>query len=499
MKPRRLTIFGRIIVLVFILVSALGLLFSAITYVSATRFYEASTQQRNKDVAGHIAKFTSPFKGGRFNRRIADSIFHDAMVLSPSSEIYFLDNSGAVVGYHSDDSEAIRQAILPLQKIETYLADSGHSYLRGPDPRDPARPKIFSAAEVRSDGKKLGYIYVILDSRGSREAAAMLIRSHVGQLVVTAAIAILLLSLVLSIYYIARLQRRFRRMVAVLERFQAGDLGARFRIHTADDLAPITDSFNKMADALVHNIARLTKSEAERKTFIAGIAHDLRTPVSIARGYAETLLTKTGQAASGNEYAVLVVKKMAQVEALVAQLHELSVVEAVTTEPQREPFMFSEVLLETVHSFRGRAAERGIRMDCTKCEDHAFINADIRLMERVIQNLVINAIQHSPEGSRVEISLQREESELLFIIQNTGEPLPHDLVQWLNTGEESLAHPRPAKPSIGLMIVKRIVHLHGYRLEVRSAGDAVVFVVRMGVVEVGNSISERQADDVWLV
>lgn len=486
MSRGKRTIFSRIIALVFILVTVLGALFMGITHLTATAYNEASTQLLNKDVAEHIAKFSSPFEGGRFDRKAADSVFHDAMVLNPSSEVYFLDNDGAVIGYEADDTAAIRQQRIPLKKIHAYLAAGKADYIKGPDPRDPDNPKIFSAAEVRSGGRKLGYIYVILGSKGSRDTAQMLLASHAGKLTLAGVIAVILLSLLISVYYISRIQRRFNHMLTVLDRFQHGDLDARFRITAGDDLAPVTAAFNKMADELVVQINRVTKSEAERKTFIAGISHDLRTPVSIARGYAETLLIKgaNAQPSEGEEYAGLVLKKIQQVESLVSQLHELSLAELVS-EPKREPFVFSELLMEGVHTFRTQAAERGITIDCTHCEDTSWINADIRLMERVIQNLLLNTVAHSTPNTAVDIALEQADNALLFRIANTGEPLPPDLVRWLASDEDDDPNPRPAKPSIGLMIVKRILHLHGYPFRVRVVGEAISFEVRMEVWEVG--------------
>jgi hypothetical protein len=90
MKNNTTGIFKRISVLVFLIITVLSLLFIIITYFASTYFYKASTQLLNKDVAQHIAKFTSPFENNGINKKKADSVFHDAMVLNPSSEVYFL-------------------------------------------------------------------------------------------------------------------------------------------------------------------------------------------------------------------------------------------------------------------------------------------------------------------------------------------------------------------------------------------------------------------------
>ena len=89
-------------------------------------------------------------------------------------------------------------------------------------------------------------------------------------------------------------------------------------------------------------------------------------------------------------------------------------------------------------------------------------------MERVIQNLVVNAIAYTRPGGQITVSLEREGAELVFRIENEGEPLPAELLVWIN-GLEGV---RPARPAIGLAIVKKVLALHGWRLraEVRAKG-----------------------------
>ncbi|MBS1566230.1 MAG: hypothetical protein JST39_17735, partial [Bacteroidetes bacterium] len=92
----------------------LGCLFVSITYFATLHYYQATTQRLNKDVATHIATFTSPFGHSGLDRKMADSIFYDAMVLSPSVEVYFLDTTGKVMYFHAPDS-AIKCRQIPLE------------------------------------------------------------------------------------------------------------------------------------------------------------------------------------------------------------------------------------------------------------------------------------------------------------------------------------------------------------------------------------------------
>ncbi len=485
MKPNGSSIFSRIIVLIAGLITVLAAVFIAITYFVATSYYDSSTQLLNKDVAAHIAEFTAPFGANGLNKRKADSVFHDAMVLSPNSEVYFLDTAGSVIDFYEKSKQpSIRQWKVPLDAIDRHIAAGGKDYIKGPDPRDPAHAKIFSAAEVVRDGRRLGYIYVILASSEARVVASMLLSNHVIVLSIAAFSCVIILSLLLSFLYVRRIQRRFMRVVDVLERFQGGDFEARFKLHRQDGLAPIKSAFNTMADLLVYHINRLTKSEAERKAFIAGITHDLRNPLSIAGGYAETLLMKARQGTltqqQQDDYAKLMLQKMRQVESMVEQLHDLSTLESVTYTPKREPFMFSELLQEVLHAFQPAADEKSLSVDCEDCKDDAYINADVGMMERVLQNLVNNAIDYSPEKATVALSLRREGQELILRIENNG-TLPQELIQWLSEEDSSTYSPMPQAPSLGLSIVKRILHIHQYPFAARNAGTTIVFEISMSI------------------
>jgi signal transduction histidine kinase len=454
MKAQPFVIFRRIYVLVFVSLAALGLLFVWITYLATTNFYEASTQLLNKDVAAHIARFTSPYGAQGFDRKKADSVFQEAMVLSPSAEVYFLDTTGTVIYYHGASAEIQRWQI-PLEHIQRYIQAGGTEHINGPDPRDPSQSKIFSAAAVDGPSGKLGYIYVILGSRQYRSVTQMLYNSHATPLVITSFTVVLLISLCITLLYIQRIRLRFNDVMAVLYRFRRGDFTARFTLRAADDLGPLTESFNNLADLLLENINQLTASEKVRKDFMVNISHDLRTPLAIARGYSETLLLKKGQLDTEQEkaYAELVVNKIRQVENMVNQLFELSKMESASFEAMREPFIFSEVLQEVIRSVGAT------RLVCDNCTDGAWVEADISMMERVLQNLLVNALAYTPEDGSIRVSLQRNPQGLMCHIQNEGPALRPDLLEWINQSDPST---RPS--AIGLTIVRKILILHHFPL-----------------------------------
>lgn len=469
MKEKQFSIFRPMTIVVFSLITLLGILFTIITYLTTTHYHQASTQLLNKDVAAHIAKFTSPFENGVIDYHKADSVFYNAMVISPSAEIYFLDTTGKVIAFHALRKE-IKLWNIPLTNIRKYISEQGKVYIKAPDPKAPDNPKIFSAAEVVEAHKKLGYIYVILGSNRSENIMSLLLNIHISSLAIKAFIIIIILSLLISFFYFMRIRKSFRGLINVLQRFENGDYTARFPIKNKDDFEPVTVAFNKMADLLSYNINSLTKSEMERKDFIANISHDLRTPLSIARGYAETLVIKK-DAKEINEllrqdYIQLIVQKIHQVETMVTQLFELSKMEAVEFKPKKEPFVLSEIVQEIINTFGLRASEKNINLRCAQCQHHLWVKADIGMMERVVQNLIENALKSTPANGSIEISIEPDKNNLVFSIANTADPLPADLLQWINNFklDDHLLTTRPANLGLGLLIVQKILFLHGSSL-----------------------------------
>ncbi len=463
MKTRKFTIFRNISILVFALISLLCLFFVVVTYLATKNFHEASMQLLNKDVAAHIAKFTSPYTNDGINTRKADSVFKDAMVISPSAEVYFLDTAGYVIAYHPNDKK-VQVKLLPLANIRELIEAKGEKYIKGPDPRDPENPKIFSAAEVTSNEKKLGYIFVILGS--NKNISNMLYSSFFGSLLIKVFCVILIISIIFSLIYLRQIRKSFNGMIAVLERFQNGDLQARFDVNENEELTPVTDAFNKMADLLAYNIDRLTKSEKERKDFITNISHDLRTPLSIARGYTETLLMKNEtHLAAGQQEAFLqmVQRKLKQVEHMVQQLFDLSKMESAEFIPKKEPFIFSEIVHEIIYASSAGASEKNIQLDSSQCESTCWIQADVGMMERVVQNLLINAINYTEGGGIIKVSLSEEAPSLVFKIDNSGVALSGELITWINSSvKENESLSRPPSSGIGLMIVKKVLVLHNF-------------------------------------
>jgi len=464
MKTRSTGIFSRIGIFVFLVITALGVLFVLVTYNATSDYYQASTQLLNKDIAEHIAKLSEPYSKNGIDHKKADSVFNSTMIISPNTEVYFLDTMGNVKYYYAPDS-LIKERKVPVDKIETYLSDHKH-LIKNTDPRDPGTLKIFSAAPVTFGGQKIGYIYVILASMEYRSVAEFVFKSQVGGWATKVFFIIILATVVFSLLYTSRLQKRFNHVIHVLDQFKEGNLNVRFNIKERDEFFPIADAFNKMVTMLDNNFTRLKLLEGGRKNFLANISHDLRTPLAVARGYTETLMMETTASRKEQEgHLDMIQGKIMQVEKLVLQLFELSKMESVNFTPQKEPFIFSEILQEIIRGAELQAKAKNILISCENCEDSTLIDADINMMERVVQNLLENALKYTKENGYIKITLSHNANHLVLRLENSGNLLSSTLLNWVNSDAAEDMLKRPKEAGLGLALVKRILQLHQFGFE----------------------------------
>jgi len=476
MRKNRSSVFSRIGIFMFLVITSLGILFIIVTYNATSDYYQGSIQLLNKDVASNIARLAAPFSKNGIDHKKADSVFNSTMIISPNTEVYFLDTAGNVKYYYAPDS-LIKIRKVSVEGIEKYLNDRVHM-VKNTDPRDPGTPKIFSASPVSFENQKIGYIYVILASKEYRNVADIVFKSEIGGWATKVFFIVVIATVFFSFFYTSRLQRRYNHVIYILDQFKEGDLNVRFNIGHKDEFFPIADAFNKMVAMLDSNFSRLKLLETERKTFLANISHDLRTPLAVARGYTETLLIEQKITRVEQEnYLEIVLNKIQQVEKLVLQLFELSKMDSVNFEPQKEPFVFSEILQELIRGVEVQAKKKKIELTCENGEDKTLINADIGMMERVLQNLLENAIKYTFDKGYIKIKLSKEDDRLIFQVKNLGNPLPEAILDWVNnpTGEDAINRPKEA--GLGLALVKRILRLHHFGFEAGSRNDFINFFV----------------------
>jgi signal transduction histidine kinase len=231
------------------------------------------------------------------------------------------------------------------------------------------------------------------------------------------------------------------------------------------EVAQVRAAFEVMRDGLKESIAQQAALEEERRLFIGAIAHDLRTPLFILRAHLRGL--QKGIAATPEkvrEYVDECVGRADALERLVADLFAFTRLEYLEQEPERAPLGLGALLRGSVEGMQPLAAARGITLALDAPTEPDALLGDSRLLARAVDNLLENALHHTPEGGRVQVRCGREADTLVFAVADTGpgiaaHDLPH-LFTPLYRGEAS-RNRQTGGAGLGLAIARRILRAHG--------------------------------------
>lgn len=457
-----------------LLLILLGIAYVSITTYSARKYYQETTQRLNANVAHHMLLEVNPFENGQVNEEAVGKIMHSMMAVNPSLEVYLLDSSGNILKYVVLDKD-VRLKSLDMAPVKQFLVDSGKTYVLGDDPRKPGEQTIFSASEVRDSTNELqGYVYMVLASEEYAHIASALSTSYFMKLGTQTFAITLIAAFGLGILLIALLTQNLRTIIQTVKRFEEGDYQARIPVQKSGELADLSETFNHMADTILKNIEELKEVDKLRRELIANVSHDLRSPMSVIQGYIETMMIK-GDKLSPDEqkkYLEIIFKSSEKLNKLVADLFELSKLEAKQVKLHKERFNFNELLQDTAQQYQLKAEEKGIRLK-TEFAAEAMVNADIALMQRAIQNLMDNALKYTPENGEVAIKASLKNNQLEVAITNTGKGIPEDQLPHIFDRYFMLDKEKHGidGSGLGLAIVKKIIDIHEASITVASKVD----------------------------
>lgn len=466
------SLFWRISLAFLAILLILAFFYVYMTARTAEHYYQEASQNLNGEIAAHIASDIKPFVDGEVNQEALEHLFHQVMIVNPSIEVYLLDTNGVILSYFAPHSKVVLDTIT-LEPIQAFIAkDSTATMITGPDPRHPERQKVFSAAEVTEEGQRFGYIYVVLASEEYDSAMGLLLGSYRLRLATRTAIITFVAALILGLLAIWLITRNLKVLQRAVKRFQNGDLKARAHLKGAGELSQLADAFNSMADKIVRNIEELKSVENLRRELIANVSHDLRTPLATIQGYSETLLMKAKELEPGEreKFTEIILRGTNRIKEMVEELFELSKLEAKQIEVQYEPFSLQELVEDIMQQYRIMAGKYEIDIKTDLPKDLPFLYADIALIDRVIQNLIQNAIKYTPKGGTVMIESEVTDKGVKLMISDTGLGIPEDELPYIFERYRRGKNNEDAATGtgLGLTIVKKILELHNTTIQVFS-------------------------------
>jgi len=463
----------------FIIVLFLGAAFYTIDRFSVRLYYEELSQRLNASLAMYVVNAGALIADGEVDRAALGELASRAMVINPTAEIYLVSPTGEILGHALSPADVIAERI-DVGPIHDLLTDAAPLPIKGVDPRNPATRKIFSAFPVtdaaRSD-ELAGYLYVVLGGSQYEAIAAEVAGSDRQRMVAATILLLVVAAFGAGTVLFSYLTRRLRRLTGDVSGFTASQFEASVPATAtgapADEIDQLREACHYMAETIQRQLATLKEDDRLRRELVTNISHDLRTPLASMQGYIETLIIKDDalDPATRRQYLEIARKHATHLSLLIQDLFELAMLDASGVTPTFEQFSLPELIHDVVQEFELQAGDSDIALEVNPPGADVSVYADIKLIQRVLENLVGNALKYTPAGGKVSISVKQKPEGVGVSVTDTGPGISAEALPRIFDRFYKADHDGPqgkGSMGLGLAIAKRILELHSSEITVVS-------------------------------
>ena len=473
------TLFARLSLALLVIVGLMGAAFYVVDRINTRLYYEELSQSLNAPIAMYVTDQRQLITNGEPDIHSLQELASHAMVINPTAEIYLLDTEGKILG-HAMEPETLLHNEVDLAPVRSLIDGTARMPIHGDDPRSESLRKVFSAHPVMSEAGLEGYLYVILGGRKYEELASNIGDSYVGRVSAMSVAVIALLTIIVGLLVFGLLTRRLKRLGGEMQRVSESKFDEQPELDRkdgGDEIDSLTNTFIEMSDRIHEQIEQLKENDRLRRELVSNISHDLRTPLSAMQGYIETLIIKadTMSPEKRDTYLRIARKHTVRLGTLIGDLFELSKLDSASVKPNLESFSLPELVQDIAQEFQLESERKNISLSIDTQSDAAHTIGDIGLIQRVLENLVRNAIRFTPSGGDVTISIAERPEAVRVAVSDSGPGIAEDEIPRIFDrfyravgGEEA----RSDSSGLGLSIVKRILELHGSHITVTSKVDA---------------------------
>ena len=327
---------------------------------------------------------------------------------------------------------------------------------------------------VEVDGEVVGYLWFgerrgMDNSRGSPEARFL---AGVDRAIIWSAGGAAVLALLLAGILAGTISRPVRELTEATQVLATGELGHQVPVRTDDEIGQLATSFNRMSADLAH-------ANQLRRQMTADIAHDLRTPLSVILGYSEALAD--GKLPGTAETYDAMHRQAQHLSRLIEDLRTLSLADAGQLSLVRRPVEPRSLLEHTALANLPAAEARGIILT-VEGEDTPPILIDPDRLLQVLGNVVGNALRHTPDGGRIELSSVRAGDRVLLRIRDSGpgipvDDLPHIFDRFYRG--DAARQPADGASGLGLAIARSLVEAHGGQITAENVSGGAQFTIAL--------------------
>lgn len=437
-------------------------------------------QRLHLGLAEHLASDSPLLKEGVYDYKALENLFHTLMVMGPNFEFYYLDTEGKILTY-SAEANKVKRADVDLAPIKAFIQNTQELPIYGQDPRNLDKVKIFSAAPVYNNDQLQGYLYVIIGGEiydsiwdNLRENNAI---TQFSLIAIGSIVFLLIALLVLFRFFTMPMKRLTEAMEQVREKeFNQSVIEDSFmpwRPNSHDEIQRLGTGFNDMLKHILGQFEQLQNIDNQRRVLLADLSHDLRTPLANLQGYIETLElnNETLSSEERKRFVDISLRNARNLKRLIDQIFELAYIEGGQVTLNQETFPLGELLYDIVAKFELKAKDKQIQLSIEPEKCDFQVMADIGKLERVLTNLLENALRHTPEKGKITLSITPQKDRIRVSVIDTGVGISENEVAFIfdaryqatNTQKDRNLH-----AGLGLAISKNLMKLLDSDLSVES-------------------------------
>ena len=280
------------------------------------------------------------------------------------------------------------------------------------------------------------------------------------------------IAIALGFFLSIALTDKIRAIDRAAKKIAQGNFDVRIPVEGGDEMAGLAISFNRMAEQLQENTKKQKELDFLRRDLIAWIGHDLQTPLASIRAIIEALADEmVDDPETIQRYLITAKKDVRSLSLLIDDLFQMAQLDAGGLTIHKEMNSISDLVSDTVESFSELAQKQGVQLAGKVAPgfDHFYLDAP--RISRVFNNLVTNALRHTPSGGVIDIQVIPQADHAIIEVSNSGEMIPSEDIPFLferfYRGEKSRSRATGGS-GLGLAISKGVVEAHGGTIGVES-------------------------------
>lgn len=317
------------------------------------------------------------------------------------------------------------------------------------------------AKPIKVSNETIGYVFAAQPILSGIKAFLLTI----FQIFFISAVIALLIAFASTYFLTYQLTRPLREMSEATKRYAQGEFSYRVEAPGKGELTDLSIAFNSMAK-------ELATLESTRRSFVANVSHELKTPMTTIGGFIDGILDGTIEKDKREYYLKIVSDEVKRLSRLVTGMLNMSKIEAGELSIKPVDFDISEMIFKTTLAFEQIIEKKNIEISGMDTIKSVTIKADEDMINQVIYNLIDNAVKFTPEGGTINFGVESDKERAIIRIKNTGEGIASDEISRIFERFYKVDKSRSYNTNgsgLGLYLVKTIIEMHGGQITAISS------------------------------